>query len=187
MGHSTQETVSKRCSGSEWRGRRCFSPLNWKALCQDPNSGIGKLFRCQLLIYGLSAPARCLVLELPRPLFAGVYSLCRHATSPHLTALQLQPPLWHPFRNFIINHNINSQLTSMCFVLRKNFKTPSPADNAETITQKWYVEAATKIYFKLALSWVLLYATAILQVENRLPISELTDIGRRQQDGEGLC
>lgn len=185
MGHSTQETV-KKMFWLRVKRQEMFQPTELKSTVSGSKLRDWETVSMPAA-HGLSAPARCLVLELPRPLFAGLYSLCRRATSPHLTALQLQPLLRHPLGNFIINRNVNSQLISACFVLRKNFKTPLQADNAETITQKWDVEAATKIYFKLALSWVLLYDAAIPQVENRLPISELTDIGRRQQDGEGLC
>lgn len=72
--------------------QRCCSPLNRTASCLDPNSGIGKLFRCQLLIYRLSTLMRCLVSEILCPLFAGGTLSFSVPTTTDLAALPL--PLW---------------------------------------------------------------------------------------------
>lgn len=167
--------------------QRCFSPLNWTALCQDPNSGIGKLFRCQLLIYWLSALTQCLVCELLCPLFAGcnrtigvppqhiwLHYSCHYDILSKLY-YQLQRKQWTRFSAFC-----NSKLTSK----------PLPHTNIDKqcwdYYLKWDVKADTTIY----LNWLWAEVSCTTPLYYRLKtccqlVSRLISVCR-QQDSELL-
>ncbi len=164
--------------------QRCFSPLNWTASCLDPNSGIGKLFRCQLLIYRLSVLMQCLVSEFLCPLFTGCtfsFDVPPQQTWPYYM------PLWYPLQTLLLAA-VSSELISLHSVSLNQPQNLFLADgfNNEFSHEQTMQRPLPKVeckgwqndFFKLTLSWILLLTdnTTILPSEHMLPISEPINI-----------
>lgn len=151
MGHSTQETV-KKMFWLRVKRQEMFQPTELKSTVSGsklrdwenvsmPAAHLRTLCTSAMPCFGAAAPVIC------RPAFS--MSTCHLATPDRVTATAA---VMTSFRKLYYTPRRKQPTHLSVFCIKKELQNPSPADSAETITQKWDVEAATKIYFKLALS-----------------------------------